>query len=73
MSARTGGGGETEQVRTRGEGSIFRDFVRTYFMDGPKRVTSYQGSTSAVELKTGSSQVYGILPGQVGNTCYIEI
>jgi len=24
-----------EPVRTRGEGSIFRDFVRTSFMDGP--------------------------------------
>jgi len=34
MSARTRRGIET--VRTRGEeGSIFRDFVQTYFMDGP--------------------------------------
>jgi len=32
MSARTR---EVEQVRTRGEESIFREFVRTSFMDGP--------------------------------------
>jgi len=25
---------EVESVQTRGKGSIFRDFVQTYFMDG---------------------------------------
>jgi len=34
VSARTRGEG-FEPVRTRGKGWIFRDFVRTYFMDGP--------------------------------------
>jgi len=32
-----GGGGwaSADILRTRGEGSIFRDFVRTSFMEGP--------------------------------------
>jgi len=33
VSARTRGG--IKPVRTRGRGSVFRDFVRTSFMDGP--------------------------------------
>jgi len=36
VSARKKGGGASADIlQTRGEGSIFRDFVRTSFMDGP--------------------------------------
>jgi len=45
-----GGWASADVFRTRGKGSIFRDFVRTSFMDGP--LTESRSSTKALTRKT---------------------
>jgi len=50
-----------ESVRTfcgQGGGSIFRDFVRTSFMDGPKREVACQDADCLLELITKFLKVF---------------